>query len=534
MGAASRLPRFGVRLFNDATTVGETRSDRARAHDNLLIRGDALNGLTSLAELPEFAREYVGKVRLAYIDPPFNTQQSFLHYDDALEHSVWLTMMRDRLLQIKKLLAPDGSVWVHLDDSEMAYCKVLMDELFGRPNFVATIVWESAPGGRGDTDIAPTHDYLLVYALDRPMWAKHRNVLERSAVQKDRFKNPDNDPRGPWRQGDDGTAKSGNENSRWPVTVPSGRLVTPKDGRYWAFSRETFKTARAEGRVWFGKSGDSLPVIKRYLTDVKEGVAPKTWWPAAEVGSNQEAKRDHLSKLLPDREPFATPKPERLLQRIIQIATNRGDVVLDCFHGSGTTGAVAHKLGRRWIGIENSASTLADYAIPRLTKVINGKDPGGITKSAEWSGGGGFRVLDVAPTMFSEDGGVVVLADWATHGKLAEATAAQLHFDYEPDAPFCGRKGRTRLAVVDGLVNADVAQVLTDQLLPDERLVICGTAVDPEASRRVRELRRGSRVRKIPASILEEYRDAPQWLPSALQQADEDAPTSILAAQGTQ
>ena len=501
-----------VRLLNDAGTTGEVRPDGERAKDNLLMRGDALAAVTSLTKIPEFRDEYVGKVRLVYLDPPFNTGQAFEQYDDALEHSVWLTMMRDRLTQIKKLLAKDGSIWVHLNDDEMAYCRILLDEVFGRSSFVATIVWESAQGGRGDTDIAPTHDYILVYAKDKPQWAKVRNGFERTSTQLARFANPDNDPRGPWRQGDDGTAKSGSEKSRFPITLPSGRVIRPKEGRYWAFSQGTFERARAEGRVWFGKKGNSLPVIKRYATEVKETVAPKTWWPAAEAGSNQEAKRDHLNKMFPGVTPFATPKPERLMERIIHIATNPGDIVLDCFAGSGTTAAVSQKMGRRWVAVEWSQKTLATFTGPRLTKVVRGEDPGGITELTGWEGGGGFRVLDVAPSMFEDDEGHVVLADWATSSALAEATAAQLGYDYDPEMlPFCGRKGRSRLAVIDGLVNEDVARLLVEQLPENEMVVLCATMVDPAAQAVVSEARKGSRLRKIPDSILADYRRSQLW-----------------------
>jgi adenine-specific DNA-methyltransferase len=505
-----------VRLLHDAGDIGVNPS-RARSQDNLLIRGDALNALTSLCELPEFESEVVGKVKLAYIDPPFNTQQAFENYDDALEHSVWLTMMRDRLVQIKELLADAGSVWVHLDDSEMAYCRVMMDEVFGRANFIACVVWESAEGGRGDTDIAEVHNYLLVYAKDPVAFGRERNPIVRNEKQLARFKNPDNDPRGPWRQGDDGTAKSGSdEKSRFPIKLPSGRTVTPKEGRYWAFSKATFERAHKEGRVWFGKSGDALPVIKRYLSDVKPGVAPKTWWPAGEVGSNQEAKRDHLNKLLPKVSPFDTPKPERLLRRIIHIATNPGDIVLDCFLGSGTTAAVAQKMGRRWIGVERRAKTIDRYTLPRLKLVVTGKDPLGITAEEGWEGGGGFRVLDVAPSMFEDCEGQVVIADWATDEKLAEGTAAQLGYAFEPDPPFWGRKGRSRLAVIDGLVNEQVTELLLEALPDGEVLVVCGTAVDPAARDLVRIRRRGSTVRKIPASILTEYELRTRWVPRSL------------------
>lgn len=497
-----------IRLLHDAATVGSV--GKTRAADNLLIQGDALNALTSLSRLPEFAAQYLGKVQLAYLDPPFNTQQSFLHYDDALEHSVWLTMIRDRLLQIQDMLAPTGSVWLHLDDSEVHRARCVMDEVFGPNNFVATIVWEKAPGAKGDTDISDSHDYILVYAKEAATWKLVRNLLERSEAQLSRYANPDDDPRGPWRQGADGTAKSGNESLQYPITLPSGRVVTPPKGNYWRFTDATFELARDEGRVWFGRQGDSLPVIKTYLAEAKKGVVPRTWWPANEVGSNQEARRDHLRRLFPDREPFATPKPERLLHRIIQIATNPGDVVLDCFVGSGTTAAVAQKMGRRWIAIEMSPDTIQDFALPRLQLVVEGRDPDGATALTGWTGGGGFRVLEVSPSMFEADGGLVFLADWMTNGALAEATAAQLGFAYEDEPPFSGRKGRTRLAVVDGIANESVVRILHSALPDGERVVVCGTGIDTDARAVLRELRPGSTLRKVPAALLDEYRAARQ------------------------
>ncbi len=493
-----------VRLLHDVTTVGEVSS--IRSADNLLIRGDALNALRSLAGLPEFARQYLGQVRLAYLDPPFNTQQSFLQYDDALEHSVWLTMLRDRLSQIWDFLAPDGSVWLHLDDSEVHRARCVMDELFGTNNFVATVVWEKAPAPKGDTDISDSHDYILVYARDAASWKFTRNLLERTEGQLARYANPDHDPRGPWRQGADGTAKSGNESLRYEITLPSGRVVKPPKGNYWRFTQETFERARDEGRVWFGRGGDSLPVIKTYLSEAKQGVVPRTWWPATEVGSNQEARRDHLRRLFPDKEPFATPKPERLLHRIIHIATNPDDIVLDCFVGSGTTAAVAHKMGRRWLAIERERLTIEDFAFPRLSFVVAGRDPDGVTALAGWEGGGGLRVLDVAPSMFEAEGGLVYLAEWMTNGKLAEATAAQLGYDYVDDPPFAGRKGRTRLAVVDGVVNESVVRLIVGALGDRERVVVCGTGIDTDARPVLREICPGSTLRKIPATLLDEYR----------------------------
>lgn len=442
-------------------------------------------------------------MRCCYIDPPFNTGEAFPHYDDGLEHSVWLTMLRDRLIQVRALLASDGSVWVHLDDNEAHRARCVLDEVFGPSNFVATVVWEKAPGSKGDTDISTSHDYIVIYAKDQGRWRQTRNLLDRTAGQTARYANPDNDPRGPWRQYADGTAKSGSERLRFEVVLPSGRSVRPPKGSYWRFTEATLELARAEGRVWFGREGDSLPVIKTYLSEVQDGVVPRTWWPSDEVGSNQEAKRDHLRRLFPDMEPFATPKPERLLQRILHIATNEDDLVLDFFAGSGTTAAVAHKMRRRWIAVESRAETLATFALPRLARVVDGSDPWGATEACAWQGGGGFRVLDVAPSMYVSFDSLVFLAEWATNGALAETTAAQLGFVYDPHArPFCGRKGRRHLAVVDGLVDANVVRLLVGEVGTGEQVVVAGTSIDPSARR---ELPRGSSLRKIPDALLQAY-----------------------------
>jgi adenine-specific DNA-methyltransferase len=497
-----------VRLLDEAGAVGETRSRVERAKDNLLIRGDALNALTSLGELPEFAAELVGKVRLVYLDPPFNTQQSFLHYDDNLEHSVWLTMMRDRLIQIRKLLAPNGSVWVHLDEDEHAYCKVLMDELFGRNNFVATLVWKRRNDPRNTARFISTdHDTLLVYAKD--IERLQMNQLPRTEQMDAAYENPNNDHRGPWRRGDL-AARNYYSRGTYPVTTPSGRIIDgPPSGSYWRVSQEELARLDADNRIYWGGDGSSRPYLKRYLSEVAGGRVPSTVWHPEEVGFVRNGKEE-VRALVGD--VFATPKPERLMERIIHIASDKGDIVLDCFLGSGTTAAVAHKMSRRWIGVERSSETLDTYALPRLTKVVGDEDSGGITEHAGWTGGGGFRVLDVAPSMFDEDEGTVYLAEWATNGRLAEACAAQLHYEFEPEPPFAGRRGRTRLAVVDGLVNEDVVRLLVANLPDDERLVVCGTAVDPAARTVLRELRRGSSVRKIPASILQAYRQT-RWVP---------------------
>lgn len=439
--------------------------DSAAATHNLVIKGDNLLALRALMPF------YAGQVKCIFIDPPYNTQGAFEQYDDRLEHSQWLSMMYPRLVLLRDLLTEDGSIWITIDDNEGHYLKVLMDEIFGRANFIATIAWEKDKGGRGDADISTSQDMILGFARQRKRWAETRNLLERTVVQAGRFKNPDNDPRGPWRQGDDGTAKSGTEKQRFPITLPSGRVVTPKVGRYWAFSQETFEKARSEGRVYFGRKGDSLPVIKRYLTIVREGVAPRTWWPAEEAGTNQSAKRDHLAKLLPDVVPFATPKPEQLLSRILEISSNTNDLVLDSFLGSGTTAAVAHKMGRRYIGIEmgEHANT---HCIPRMEKVIAGEQ-GGISEAVGWKGGGGFSFLTLDEPAFDQHGRLNpavnfhTLASYVWHLETGFASHETL------DSPFLGTyAGKAYFLLYNGALGdrrPNAGNVLTSAVLAQLR-----------------------------------------------------------------
>jgi adenine-specific DNA-methyltransferase len=495
-----------VRLLHDVASVGEVA--RTRASDNLVIRGDALNALTSLARLPEFARQYLGKVKLVYIDPPFNTQQSFLQYDDALEHSVWLTMIRDRLLQIRDLLASDGSVWLHIDDSEVHRARSVLDEVFGPDQFVATVVWEKSDSPRMDAQyFSGRHDFILVY---RQSDAFAINRLPTDGVPKHYSKVAD-DGRAyytkPLRAMGPAATRKERPTMWFPLTAPDGSEVWPMrpdgvEGRWrWSPKKIAEEAARLE---WIQSDAGWQPYFRIYA-DTGLGVPPETIWTKDEVGTNRTSKAE-VKKFAPDKQPFDTPKPERLLARIIHLASNPGDIVLDCFLGSGTTAAVAHKMGRRWIGIEREAKTIKDFAVPRLSKVVSGTDPGGVSDELDWEGGSGFRVLDVAPSMFEVDAGLVFLAEWMTNGKLAEATAAQLGFEYSTDPPFSGRKGRSRLAVVDGVVNEAVVRLLATALPEDERVVVCGTGIDTDARAVLRELRPGSTLRKIPAALLDEYK----------------------------
>jgi adenine-specific DNA-methyltransferase len=524
-----------VRLLEDVATVGEV--DRERAKDNLVIRGDALNALRSLARLPEFAREYLGKVKLAYLDPPFNTQQSFLHYDDALEHSVWLTMMRDRLAQVRALLAPDGSVWVHLDDSEVAYCRVMMDELFGRDNFVATVIWEKTDSPRMDAKtFSVRHDTILVYQAS-PAFTVNQLVATDEGTHYNKI-----DEQGrryyinPLRARGSEASREARPTLYFPLTAPDGSQVYPRlpdgtDGR-WRWGQERVERD-AQLLEWIHGRAGWTAWFRTYMP-TERFRPPETIWRHEEVGSTRTSSYE--IKALFGGQAFSTPKPERLMQRIVHIGSNTGDLVLDCFAGSGTTAAVAHKMGRRWVVVEREAATVEEFLLPRLVKVVAGTDAGGVSAAEKWQGGGGFRVLQVAPSMFEADAGLVFLAEGLTNGGLAEATAAQLGFEYEADPPFAGRKGRTRLAVVDGIVNEAVVRLLVSALPEGERVVVCGTGIDVDARPILRDLRPGSTLRKIPAALLNEYRSARQLrleLGAAEAAAVGDAPSSALEAAGS-
>ncbi|MEU1099525.1 site-specific DNA-methyltransferase [Streptomyces tibetensis] len=480
--------------------VGKTGEVTGTPSDNLLIQGDSYHALHALTHTPEYKDIFRGKVKLVYIDPPFNTGQAFDHYDDALEHSVWLTMMRDRLLLIKDLLAPDGSVWVHLDDAEMAYCRVLMDEIFGRGNFVGTAIWQKIHGRNNSAQhVSAVHDYMLIYARSKNDLVFNR--IDRTELSDKEFWNPDNDPRGPWRRSDL-TASHAYEDGRYEVVGPHGDVFAPRGNRWWSCSRETFEALRKDDRLWWGKTGRTFPFRKRFQSELG-GLVPNTFWTHDEVGDNRQAKGE-VTRLFDRTKIFSTPKPEALLKRVIHIASNPGDIVLDCFAGSGTTAAVAHKMDRRWVTVELLEKTAETFTRPRLEKVVAGDDPGGVSKAVGWEGGGGFRSMQVAPSAWEIDGSRVFFAEWVTGDDFGAQAAAQLGFIFEGsgDGPFCGRRGRARLAVVDGVVDEVVARAVLGQLDEGERAVLVGRGVAPEAQSLVTELSPGSKVLKAPRDLV--------------------------------
>lgn len=365
--------------------------------ENLLIQGDNLLALKALLPF------YRGRVKCVYIDPPYNTQSAFEHYDDKLEHSQWLSMMWPRLVLLRELLAEDGSIWVSIDDREAHYLKVLMDEVFGRVSFVASNVWQKRYSRENRESIGDVHEYLFVYSKHPNLFKRRRNLVPLTEDQAKVYRNPNNDPKGRWRP-IPMTAQEGHAtpDQFYEVVTPSGKVYRPPEGRCWGLAEATYKKLLSEGRIYFGKKGDAQPNVIRYLSEVP-GVAPWTWWPSEEVGHTDESKKE-IHELFGKTEAFESPKPERLIQRILHIATNPGDLVLDSFLGSGTTAAVAHKMGRRYIGIEMGEHART-HCLPRLEKVIAGEQ-GGISTTVNWQGGGGFRFHKLGEPVFDADGGI--------------------------------------------------------------------------------------------------------------------------------
>lgn len=485
-------PRILIENPDKSTHAAARRSD-ADIFDNMLIKGDNLLTLKALEA------DYVGKVKCIFIDPPYNTGSAFTHYDDGLEHSLWLSLMRDRLEIIKRLLSDDGSLWITIDDNEAHYLKVLCDEVFGRRNFVANVVWQKRYAPDARIAISDAHEHLLCYAIDPVKFGKCRNLLDLTDAQTKQFKNPDKDVRGPWKA-DNFTAAGFRPNQMYEITLPSGRVVTPPDGRCWRVTKEGFEKFRTAGMMYYGSSGDGAPSVKRFLSDM-QGMVPWTWWTHLEAGHSQEGK--HESQALFGRDAaFDTPKPERLIQRIIHIATNTGDLVLDSFAGSGTTGAVAHKMGRHWIMVE-----IGDHAdthiVPRLQKVIDGSDQGGISKAADWKGGGGFRYFTLAPSLLTQDkyGNWVIAKDY-NPAMLAEAMCKHMGFTYAPSAEDYWRHGASTetdfIYVTTQSLTHEACAKISQDVGPDRSLLICCKAYSAEA-----EAFENLTLVKIPTAILQ-------------------------------
>lgn len=392
---------------------------------NMLIQGDNLEALKAL--LPYYA----GRVKCIYIDPPYNTRSAFEHYDDSLEHSLWLAMMYPRLELLRELLSEDGSIWVSIDDNEAHYLKVILDEVFGRTNFVANVIWQKRTSPDARIDLGPAHDHIIVFS--KSVDHLQLNKLGLSENQAQNYKNPDNDPRGTWVS-TDFTAQGWRPNQMYKLITPDGVEYQPPPGRCWANIESEFKRLSAEGRMWFGKDGKSRPRVKTYLSE-STGISSWSWWENSDVGHNQEAKKE-INQLFGASDAFDTPKPERLIRRVLDIATNPGDLIVDSFLGSGTTAAVAHKMGRRYIGIELGEHAVTHCA-PRLKKVIDGEQ-GGISEAVNWKGGGGFRFYRLGEAVFDEDGRINLKVKFAALAAHVWFTETGRPLEGSPKKPFLG------------------------------------------------------------------------------------------------
>ena len=390
VGASMRVP---YRLLEEVREL----SNGDPSTGNLLIQGDNLDALKSLLPF------YAGRVKCIYIDPPYNTRSAFEHYDDNLDHTKWLSMMWPRLVLLRDLLAEDGSIWVSIDDNEAHYLKVVMDEVFGRSRFVASNVWQKRYSRENRGAIGDAHEYIVVYAKSPERFKGSRNRVPLNETQAKIYRNPDNprekDPAKRWR-GLPMTAQGYRPNQMYEIVSPSGKMHRPPEGRCWSMIESEFKKLLDAGRIYWGKTGDSQPSVIRYLSEV-EGLVPWTWWPHSDAGHTDESKKE-ANALFGSDVSFGTPKPERLVHHVLHIATNPGDLVLDSFLGSGTTAAVAHKMGRRYIGVEMGDHAVSHCA-PRLKKVIDGEQ-GGISKRVDWTGGGGFRFYRLGPPAFDANG----------------------------------------------------------------------------------------------------------------------------------
>ncbi|MGP5268053.1 site-specific DNA-methyltransferase [Brachybacterium alimentarium] len=612
-----------VRTLEETGKVGQAESLRdgdghmtaAGADDNLLVIGDSGDALRSLGTIPEYRDRYEGQVKLVYIDPPFNTGQTFDHYSDQMEHSVWLTFMRDRIRDIKPLMAPDASIWVHLDDVENHRMRVLLDEEFGADNFVAQIAWEKADSPRMDAQrFSERYDTLLLYVMSSSWFPKKFQSTSRLTfplIDQDgrAFRAP-----GPLRKWGSTSDRADRPTLWYPLIAPDGTEVWPikPDGKhgYWRWKEEV-ALARAGDLYWADKGSGLQPYVKEYADSDRKEVPPETLWPNTEVGHNREAKAE-IKALFRGQNAFATPKPERLLERVLHIGSNPGDLVLDCFAGSGTTAAVAQKMGRRWVTVELLEETAETFIVPRLTKVVDGSDQGGIStrtdripadgvelpdgmtavqaqkfntaltkvaagvelevdvasetvrlaraakkaggselsdddlatlarlaaklaKTSEtsidvsakalaplraatktrdettvrWSGGGGFTIARLGPSMYDVEDGPegrtdVYLSQAATNGAWSAAIAGQLGYRRTADHPvFAGAKGRERLAVIDGVADEAVVRDLHANLAPGETVTVVAKAALEDSAALLRELAPGSTLRVAPAGLLQ-------------------------------
>lgn len=453
---------------------------------NMLIHGDNLLALRALEQ------DFAGQVKCIFIDPPYNTGSAFEHYDDNREHSIWLSLMRERLVILHRLLSEDGLIWITLDDNEVHYCKVMCDEIFGRKNFLGNVIWQHSIQGKNDAKtFSLSHNHILVYAKSDKFI---RYKLPREEKHNVNYSNPDNDPKGSWRSGD---VRSPNlrENLKYNITTLSGKIISPPE-KGWRWSKELLLSKIESGEIFF--SSDEKRIIRKiYLCD-QDGRVPDSLWLGEDSGTTREANTELKGLQI----IFGTPKPERLIQRVINISTRPGDLVLDSFLGSGTTAAVAHKMGRRWIGVELGDHAYTHCAI-RMKKVVEGEQ-GGISKSQNWKGGGGFRFYELAPSLLNTDkyGNLVINKDYNAD-MLAAAMAKHQGFTFSPDPEMYWKQGYSSehdfIFTTTQLITAEMLETIHEQLGEDESLLICCTKFQPECRNKFPNIT----IKKIPKVLLD-------------------------------
>lgn len=461
--------------------------------DNMLIYGDNLLALKALEQ------DYAGKVKCIYIDPPYNTGATFgMFYDDNIEHSIWLSLMYPRIQSFHKLLQENGVLWISIDDDECFYLKVLCDEIFGRKNFLQDIIWNSTKSVTNTAIISPAHTHTLVYFKKKEWWIKNRTNF-RMPESGEGFANPDNDPRGPWKA-DPFQVGGWRPNQQYEIVNPiTGQKYLPNKGSSWKNDYTHFQELLKDNRIVFGKNGTAGPQRKRFLFEAKErGRVSTTLWTDLDTTTN--ATRH--SKELFGSNPFPNPKPESLIERILDLSTDQGDLVLDSFLGSGTTAAVAHKMGRKYIGIE-LGEHCHTHCIPRLQKVIDGTDQGGISKTVGWNGGGGFKYYYLAPSLLNKDKyGQYVISKEYNADMLAAAVAKNEGFKYAPSQEQFWKQGQSSEAdyiyTTTNHVGAELLSAIAQDMKPGESLLICCKSFDSGLSSRFANIT----IKKIPAAIL--------------------------------
>jgi len=463
---------------------------------NMLIHGDNLLALKALEQ------EYSSKVDCIYIDPPYNTGSAFEHYEDGLEHSTWLNLIYVRIKILKKLLTGSGSIWISIDDTEYPYLKVILDEIFGRDNFVTTIIWEKRKTRENRRSFSFKHDYVICYAQNKKSFESKMNKLPLNEEVLSRYRNPDGDIRGKW-QSISAMAQAGHGTSSqfYELIAPNGKVHKLPKGNCWRYNEDRMKEAIEDNRIWFGKTGNNVPRIKKYLNESDlNGLTPETIWYADEVGTNDSAKK-HSLELFTSQKVFDTPKPEELIERIVHISTSENDLILDSFIGSGTTAAVAHKMGRRYIGVE-----LGDHAyshcVPRLIKVIKG-EKGGVSKKVNWQGGGGFKFYTLAPSLLQKDKyGNWVIDQQYNADMLAAAMSKQEGFLYQPDSSKYWKQGQSTerdfIYTTTQFVTVETLDKINEEMQDDETLLICCKAFSSACKSRYSNIT----IKKIPHILL--------------------------------